>query len=274
MPRILITGLNGVVGWNLFCAAAASWEAHGTFRKKYPQFDAAHFHRIDLESDEEVTALFEQIKPDCLIHSWGICDLDVCENFPDMAYRINVEGVKRFLRAAQQCGTVQKFVYISTDHVFNGEKGQYEVGDAPSPIHVYGKTKLEAERLVRESGLPYLIIRPGLVIGDSLQGNVGPKDFLLARIRAGKLTHYFTDEWRSPIQACDFAAQVLDLIRQEMTGIFHVGGRETWNRFDLAVRLASEAGLPTDGVCSKERSQDTWAHIRPRDLSLKATPSF
>ncbi len=225
-----------------------------------------------LEATEAYSALetlFRESEPEIIIHSWAMCDLDLCEQIPSMAEKINVEGTRNILNAAVRLESLRRFVYVSTDHVFDGETGDYSEDDVPKPKHVYGRTKLAAEELVKSAGVPWQIIRPGLVIGDSLQGRKGPRDFLLTRIRAGKPTHYFTDEWRSPIPGQEIGARTLDIACSEESGIFHVAGGEVFSRYDLARKIASENGFSTEQVFPRLREEDRWASIRPKNLSLK-----
>jgi len=135
---------------------------------------------------------------------------------------------------------------------------------------ILGKTKLEAECLVEKSDLPYLIIRPGLVIGDSVQKNVGPRDFLLSRLRGGKPTTYFTDEFRSPVGAEELAREVARLMYSEAQGVFHISGDEVISRYDLAKRLAGEYGFEASDIIASLREEDEWSRIRPKDLSLRS----
>ena len=268
--RFLITGLNGLIGWNLFRRIAENRISFGTYRQPHAAFAGPGFYRLDPEDGPALEKLFSETRPDYLIHSWAMCDLDLCEQMPEMAEKVNVAGTVKLLQAASNYGGLKKLVYISTDHVFDGEKGSYLETDLPSPKHVYGRTKHEAEKLVEKCGLPYLIIRPGLAIGESLQGNKGPRDFLFTRIRAGKPTHYFTDEWRSPIPALELAEKVLRLSLSEAEGIYHVAGGRTFSRFELANRLADEHGLPSHQIFPRLRAEDRWAAIRPKDISLNA----
>ena len=211
-PRILVLGLNGLIGWHLSLEASRrGHEVFGTYRRENGPFEGPGRFRLDYADPGAVHALFQKLDPDLLIHAWAMCDLDICESLPEVAWRINVEGTRTVLAAARELPRLRKFVYLSTDHVFDGNRGGYDESDEPCPKHVYGRTKAEAERLVMNSGLKALLVRPGLVIGASAQGNKGPRDFLCARIRAGKPTHYFTDEWRSPIRAEAMAARVLTL---------------------------------------------------------------
>lgn len=273
-PRFLITGLNGVTGWNLFQSAAAQFACRGTFRKTHPVFKPEEFTRLDFEDPAAIDECLRKWQPTHVIHSWAMCDLDLCEVFPDMARKVNVSGTSRLIHALSTLPSLRKLVFISTDHVFDGEHGSYTENDSPVPKHVFGRTRREAEILVLESGLPALVIRPGLVIGQSFQGNKGPRDFLLRRIQSGKQTHYFTDEWRSPIRTADLGVRVVELALSDKQGIVHVAGQTAMNRYELARALAVEAGLSTEQILPRLRQEDRWAHIRPKDLSLTSIHAY
>jgi dTDP-4-dehydrorhamnose reductase len=269
--RILITGLNGIIGWNIFTKASELFPGTlGTYREAHPRLEGLNVSRLEVDIPEALETLLGDFQPEILIHSWAMCDLDICEQFPAMAEKINIEGTRNLLAAVSRLQSLKRFVYISTDHVFDGETGNYSEEDVPRPKHVYGRTKFAAEELVRASGLPWQILRPGLVIGDSLQGRKGPRDFLLTRIRAGKPTHYFTDEWRTPIPAPEMAARMMALACSEESGIFHVAGTEVLSRYDLAQRIARENGHTTEHVFPRLRKEDLWAAIRPKNLSLRS----
>lgn len=267
-PRFFITGLNGVTGWNLFQSVSARFACQGTFRKSHAVFKPEGFTKLDFEDPSAIEKCLQKWRPTHVIHSWAMCDLDLCEVFPEMAYKVNVQGTQRLIQALSHLPSLRKIIFISTDHVFDGEQGCYTENDPPVPKHVFGRTRRQAELCVLESGLPALVIRPGLVIGKSFQGNKGPRDFLLRRIRSGKQTHYFTDEWRSPIRTADLGERVIDLALSDKEGVVHVAGKTSMNRYELARALASEAGLPTDYIFPRLRSEDRWAHIRPKDISL------
>ncbi len=266
--KFLVTGLNGLIGWHVFKEAERTFPSWGTYRRRHPDLTKENASRIDFFEAGQLLNLLNEFQPHYLVHAWAMCDLDLCEDFPEKAYRTNVEGTECILDAAEAYGRLKKFVYISTDHVFDGEEGGYDEKAQPVPKHVYGKTKLQAERLVQKSHLNSLIIRPGLVIGESLQGNKGPRDYLFRRIQAGKPTHYFTDEWRSPIPALEFARRVIERSTQDQVGICHIAGAQKTSRYDLAKSLVREHGMTCGNVLPRLRAEDRWAHIRPKDLSL------
>ncbi len=266
--RFLITGLNGIIGWNLFSRISREHVVTGTYRKEHPGLKGLAVYRLDWDEEEISAAFFQKADPEYLIHAWAMCDLDLCEQMPDMAEEINLRSTRKILAAARGIKHLKKIIYISTDHVFNGDKGKYSEEDVPNPKHVYGATKFAAEKEIQASGFPYLIIRPGLVIGESLQGNKGPRDFLFTRIRKEKPTHYFTDEWRTPVKGEDLAEQVMQLSLSDRLGIFHIAGNESYSRYELACLLASAGGLSSHQIFPRLRKEDRWAHIRPHNLSL------
>jgi len=159
---------------------------------------------------------------------------------------------------------------MSTAHVFDGKKGCYTEYDEPNPIHVFGRTKRKAELIVEKSGLPYLIIRTDIVIGPSLQGDKGTPDFFIKRTKQRKPTHYFTDELRTAVKGENMGRRVMELALSNETGIFHIGGEKVMSRYEIAVSVLKEMGLPTKYIHPKLRAEDVWAHIRPRDLSLSS----
>ena len=270
VQRILVTGLNGLIGWHCFLHASRKFETFGTFSRFHSPFNQSNCLFSNLDSKNLIRSLLEKARPTLIIHARCICDLDVCEIQPEMTERINVEGTQVLLEEAEKLGTVERFCYISTDHVFNGDRGAYTEHDAPCPKHVYGRTKVRAEELVKSSNLPYLIIRPGLAIGKSVQGNKGPHDWILSRLRQGLPSHLFTDEWRTPIWTDVLAEKILELCVSEQQGVFHLAGNTRINRYELGLALARREGVHITSLRSKLRAEDRWSHIRPKELTLKS----
>lgn len=266
--RILVFGLNGLIGWHLFQFARPDFECFGTYRRRLAEFKSPEFFRVSMHDQAQLERLVKKVDPHYVIHAWSMCDLDICESLPELARKVNVSGTDTILKSLRQAKRLEKILYISTDHVFSGQAGPYHEENDPEPMHVYGQTKIAAEEAVSSSGLPYLIVRPGLVIGDSVQGNKGPQDFLLSRLEAGKPVTYFEDEWRTPIRALSFAEECFNLLTSDQQGIFHVTGSQCFSRYELALKLAHENGTDTSGIIRGSRDNDRWAHIRPENISL------
>ncbi len=270
MQKILVTGINGLVGWHCFLASSRHHETRGTFSRFHSPFDQTNCVYSNLDSKKQIRDLLEKAKPTVIIHARSICDLDVCEIQPELTERVNIEGTRWLVDEAVRLGSLDTFCYISTDHVFNGDRGQYCELDATCPKHVYGRTKVAAEAIIRNSSLPWLIVRPGLAIGQSPQGNKGPRDWLFSRLRKGLESHLFTDEWRTPIWAEVLADKILHLIQTRARGIFHIAGNTRINRYELGLALARREGVNTASLRSKLTAEDRWSHIRPNELTLKS----
>jgi dTDP-4-dehydrorhamnose reductase len=266
MKKILITGNQGLIGWNLYqLLPQAGYEVFGFSKTREPR--EARWYEGLLEDPSKIRAILQEIAPDLIIHAHAMCNLDVCEINPEKTHLINVRGTEVLLDALNP--SQQKLVLMSTEHVFSGNKGNYQESDTPDPISVYGKTRVLAESMVREKFKEALIIRPGLVIGKSLQGDVGPQDWLRTRLSKGLPASYFTDEIRSPLRMADLAQGVELLIQKQCKGTYHLGGAQNMSRYDLALRLSKEMGLEGE-ILPKQRVGD---RLVPRigDCSLDSS---
>lgn len=250
--RILITGAQGIVGWNLYRLLSKQNDVRG-FLKSYRGNDS-HLTVGLLEDKQTISPLLDEFQPDLLIHAQVMCNLDVCEKMPDSTQAINVEVAEGLLNLVDHAKT--KIIYMSSDHVFSGLKGErYQERDIPDPVSVYGRSRVMVETLMQERVPNFLIIRPGLVIGPSLQTNVGPRDWLLGRLRKDQIAGYFHDERRTPISAEDLVMGIAYLINQAAEGIYHLAGEQSLSRYDLAYRLAIHYGYAPK-IESRMRSDD------------------
>lgn len=188
-------------------------------------------HRIDLDDEAEVAALFRAIEPPALIiHCAGVCDVADCERSPEFAWAVNVDAT-RFLVAHAPAQT--RIVYCSSDHVFGGDAGPYFEDSPPAPISVYGRTRVEAEALVRARANT-LVIRSGLWIGPSSNGRIGHLDWLRSRRARNLPMTVVSDEIRSAVWAHDGAARVWELARSALTGTRHITATRAIDRPALA----------------------------------------
>ena len=236
--KILLTGITGLVGWNFWLYSKKYIQEQNLFavaNKKYPELkqyqNTIFYHKI---SDfEEISETIQKIKPDIIIHAAGICDLDVCEFRKKDTHLINVEGTRALLEASGKI-KLSHFIYISCDHVFSGDHPPYNEKSKTDPISVYGKTRVLAEELVKKSNLKWTILRAALPVGVSLQGNTGPLDWFQSRTFNKKRADYFLDEKRSVLFAEDIARAIWKVVKKRTTGLYHLGGPKTINRFELA----------------------------------------
>jgi dTDP-4-dehydrorhamnose reductase len=226
--RVLITGAKGLVGSALhqYCAAAGD---------DVLAYDHAG---LDISVADEVQRRVRNDRPEAVINCAAWTDVDGCETNPDKAYAVNAFGPENLARASREVEA--EFVTISTDYVFDGEKGApYTQEDTPRPISVYGEAKLEGERRSQSEYARTVIVRTGFIFG------TGGRNFLSRVVelaREGQQMFAISDATGTPTYARDLAARLRELALLDRPGIFHVvnaGRGATYEQFcRAALRFA------------------------------------
>lgn len=219
----------------------------------------------DLTDGEAATRLLEELRPGTVIHCAAAVDVDWCETHPEAAHAINVEATRRLARTANQLGA--RFVYISTDSVFDGSRGGWKEMDATGPVNVYAQTKLEGERAAFQEAREALIVRT-CIYGWNMRPKQSLAEWLLSRLEAGLTAPAFTDIVFTPILANDLGGALAELMDQGVSGIVHVAGSEAVTKYEFAARLAATFGLDGGLVRRTLASESGLRAPRPRDASL------
>jgi dTDP-4-dehydrorhamnose reductase len=226
MPALWVTGAAGLIGSHFLrhpAANAKRWRLIGLSRAE-----------LDLLDSAAVARRFNQDRPALIIHCAAMSKSPACHANPALARRINVEVTEQLAELAED----GRFVFLSTDLIFDGRRGGYAENDAPNPLHVYGETKVAAEAIVRIHPR-HLVIRTSLNCGTSPTGDRAFNEELLLAVRAGKPQRLFTDEFRNPIHVTDTVRLIWALIGVAATGTYHVAGREKLSRWEIGEWLAS-----------------------------------
>ncbi|HEX7901186.1 MAG TPA: SDR family oxidoreductase [Planctomycetota bacterium] len=216
--NVLVLGASGQVGGHLL-AALKNHEARGTSRKDGDLRDRAALDRLAAGADAVICAA-------------GLANPDVCEENPGEAYAVNIDGA----RAAAEASKAAHFTLFSTDHVFDGREGPYGEDDRPAPINVYGRTKLEAERIVLTVHPRALVIRTSLVFAP------GDKSFFSKVLTAAAPVPCWTDHVGTPTYGPNLAEAVVELVERGATGIWHVAGTEAVDRHAFGLKIAARFG--------------------------------
>lgn len=221
--RILILGSTGRIG-RLLPAAFSGHEVRGVSRPE-----------VDLRDRALVERAVGSFDPEAVILAAGLADPDVCEDHPGDAYAVNVDGARN---AAEACRG-RRFLFFSTDHVFDGRDGPYAEGDRPNPLNVYGRTKLEAERIVQAVHPGALIVRTTVVYHYDPEG----RNFLMTLLRARRPVPCWRDQRTTYTYGPNLAEAVAELVGRGERGIWHVAGPEVLDRHAFALRVAARFGL-------------------------------
>ena len=225
MNSAWITGANGLIGNYLVQTApkfAPRWRARALTRT---DFDLLDFGAVERE--------FKKDKPQIVIHCAAITLVGDAEKNPTLARRVNIEATKFLAELAAEIS----FVFFSTDIVFDGRKGDYSETDTPNPLHLYGETKLAAEKIILKNPR-HLVVRTSINSGTSPSGNRAFNEQLHRSLQnAGQGMKLFTDEFRCPIPAVETARAVWELTEKKCSGIYHVAGAEKLSRFQIGELL-------------------------------------
>lgn len=263
MFEVFLFGATSMLGWSILRAGRTveiTAFCNELTRKPPPGIAAG----IDLDDGHAVAALFARAQPHLIINCAGVCDVGACEDSPEFAHAVNVEGTRILLAHAPSHARI---VHLSSDHVFSGDTGPY-VEDSPrDPVSVMGKTRVAAEQLVLARANT-LVIRAGLWIGPSATGRVGHLDWLRGRTQRGLPMTVVQDEYRSAVWAEDAARRVWELARSSLTGIRHIVAERIVSRPQLArylnerFEIGAELGFET-------RAQRDRPHLGRLDLRTR-----
>ena len=207
-----------------------------------------------------------------MIHAAGICDLDVCELWPGLAYKRNVEGTQNIVDLSRDCYVMA----ISTDVVFSGNHAPvagYRATCQPDPISMIGKTFTQAEAVVAQL-TNAIIVRKGLPMGPSVSGRKGPIDYLSYRFSRGKPLTLFDDELRSAIHSEDLTRGLLKLLDLQARGIYHLGGPHKVSLYDIGTYVIETRGYDPACLIRSSRCNDTSGLPRIGDVSLHSQATY
>lgn len=246
MKKLLIIG-GGFVGGHVAQKALDQWQVHIIdIQLKNGLSDEIKWHLLDILDSDKIAQTIKMIGPDAIVITAAISDIDYAESNQEIAFNINVKAAENIALAAQLVKA--QLVYLSSDAVYNGAKDWIDETQSLNPVNFYGKTKMQGEAAVLKVHPNALILRLSLVLGLSYTLGNSFVEKLQNQLE-NKLPVLTTDkEVRTPIDVRTLADVILQLIKQNKTGIFHVGCRDAVNRFELTKFLATALGFSADRI--------------------------
>lgn len=239
--RILVTGSNGLLGQKLtdrlvgdpkFSLIATSKGAN-----RHPNqsgYEYAEMDVCDLASVQEVIRLF---KPNSIIHTAAMTNVDQCEDNKELAWEMNVEAVKNLIATCHEFDV--QLIHLSTDFVFDGEDGPYSEEAEPNPVSYYGKTKLEAENLLKASSIKWAALRTIIVYG--IVSDMSRTNIVLwakGALEKGEPINIVFDQWRMPTLAEDLAECCVLAVDKNAQGIYNASGKDFMSIIELVEKVA------------------------------------
>ncbi len=273
MPRfdgpVLVTGASGFLGEHLArLLAGAGNIVVGTNHHNPVAIPRVDTIPVDLLDAGPMARLFRDLQPAAVFHCAALTDLNACEQDPEAAQAINVEGTRNLCEAAARHVPQSRLVYVSTDLAFDGEHAPYREEDATSPLGVYGRTKVEGEGVVLDHP-GGVVVRAPLIHGPPGTHSGGFLKWMEECVRTGREMTLFSDEARSPVHVEDLCVGLAFAARAtEARRVWHAAGPDSLSRVEMGRILCETRGRDTSIIRERTRADAGIAHLRPRDVTL------
>ncbi len=238
--KIFIFGASGLLGSKLMRFGSKEFEMIGADLHDSLKSKSYNTFALDATKRNDVIRTVKKYKPEVVINAINIPSVDFCEENKEAARNIIVDVTKNILNA---CKNDTKFVFLSSDYIFDGKNGPYREDANPNPTSQYGLLKLEAERFVRNAGSNNLVVRTTILYG---WHDIGKPNFVLwtiDQLKSGNKISIVTDQYGNPTLADNLAEIILNLIKNGKSGVYNVVGKDYVNRFDFAKKIAKVFGL-------------------------------
>lgn len=241
MKTILITGSNGLLGQKiterLLATGQFNWVATSKGANRYPVTEGYTYAEMDILDPENVKAVIEQYQPDAIIHTAAMTNVDTAEEQQELAHRLNVEAVQTLIELSENHNI--QLIHLSTDFIFDGAEGPYDELAAPNPLSYYGRTKLEAEEVIKNSKCKWAILRTILVYG--ISSDMSRSNIVLwakGALEKGTPIKVVNDQWRTPTLAEDLADCCLLAVEHDAQGVYNASGKDFMSVAELVHRVA------------------------------------
>ena len=258
--KIFITGGSGLFGSKLAeIAMSKGYEVFSGYRNNVPPCgEPVRYDLLDYGSIERV---IEDIRPDAIVHSAALTNVDRCEEEPTLAFRMNSLATKKISEMAKKYGIYM--LYISTDYVFDGRRGYYKETDEINPINVYGFTKYVGELWVDAVG------RTSVIYGAKpASGKVNFALWLINKLGSGEEVRIIDDQYITPTLNTNLAKMSLEMVERGIKGVYHLAGETRVSRYDFTVKLAEVFGFDKELIKRSKMAEMNWKAERPKDSSL------
>ena len=263
--RILITGANGLLGQKLITLLQQDKNVHliATARNTLVQkIHSGEFHQLDITNNSQVNAVIANTKPDVIINTAAMTQVDLCETEREACIANNVTAVGHLIESCEK--SKAHLIHISTDFIFDGSRGPLDENEEPHPVNFYGESKLAAEQLIRFSTIDWSILRTVLVYGvisDMSRSNIVL--WVKKSLEEGKKISVVNDQWRTPTLAEDLAMGCYLAALKKAKGIFNISGKDFMTPYDIAVRTATFFKLDSSLITPTDSTQFKQPAVRP-----------
>ena len=268
MRRVLITGINGYIGQYLYLSRPKHVHTEGSIRNADTEFGnfidpLTSLHHFDLRLDIE--SQLKHINTDILIHTAAMANLGLCQKNPQLADQVNAQATMSIARWCRK--NAVRFIYLSTDIVFDGEHPPFSENDNPNPVNVYGSSKLKGENAVQEYAENYAIIRIALGMGKGKFQRSNFVDWVINKINKAEQIPLYEDEFRTASPLPYLVNNIWRIALSEARGIFHQFGAKRLSRYEIGKLICKELNSGME-LLRPVKAAELQDYPRPLDVSL------
>jgi dTDP-4-dehydrorhamnose reductase len=269
--KILVTGASGLLGHKVVqLAIEKGHEVYALYNEHTISLGAPI--KLDLTDSERLRKAICELKPDAIIHTAAYTDVDGCEVNRELAWKVNAEATKHIAKASASIGS--HLTYVSTDYVFDGEKGLYSEDDIPNPVSYYGYTKLKGEEFINEHAADWCIARTSVIYGWAPAGKQNFATWLINNLNQRRELKVLIDQYVSPTLNTNLAEMLIEIAERKITGTLHTAGAERICRHEFALKLVEIFNLDAGLIKSAKMDEIPWEAKRPKDSSLNVSKAL
>jgi dTDP-4-dehydrorhamnose reductase len=263
--RILVTGANGLLGQKLVALLQQDKQVHLIATARNPPvrpITRGEFQTLNITDARQVSSVIQNTKPDVIINTAAMTQVDQCETDREVCIAINVTAVEHLISACDK--NKIRLIHISTDFIFDGSEGPLDEKATPHPINFYGESKLAAEQLLQFSTIDWCILRTVLVYGvtpDMSRSNIVL--WVKKSLEEGKKISVVNDQWRTPTLAEDLAMGCYLAATQKAKGVYNISGKDFLTPHDIALQTAQFFKLDASLISATDSSKFKQPARRP-----------
>lgn len=264
--KILVTGANGLLGQELISHLLEKEHqviavSKGPSRLQLSLAEKITYRELDITDGLATHRLITEVRPEVIIHAAAMTQVDDCELNKIDCYNVNVTATRFLIEAAKEVRP--RFVYVSTDFIFDGAAGPYKEDDEPKPVNYYGSTKLSAETEVMESGLDWSVVRTVLVIGTAAGTRSNIISWVRDKLKKGEKIKVVDDQFRTPTFTEDLAKGIGLVVERNATGVYHISGKDLLTPYQIALKTAAHFQLDTSLIEKADITSFSQPAVRP-----------
>jgi len=265
MGKILIIGGTGLLGFRLTQRACDKHEVFSTYHAHKIMSKACGMFPLDVKNYRETLSLITRIRPNVVVNTAALHNVDYCEEHRKECWNMNVKGTENVARACKAAGS--SIIFISTDYIFDGKDKEYTENARPKPLNYYGYCKLQAEKAIKKTGIKHAIARTSVIYGWN-PTKLNFVTWVLQELKTGNDIRVVDDQYSNPTLADDLAEMIIKIIEHDKTGIFNTTGSECINRFEFAKKIAAAFALDPSLIKPIKTKDLKQKAVRPKRCNM------